>query len=110
MEIKQILEELDNYIEMEQVYDENLNLISVPFDVYLKHKAFYDNNLSRVVRQKENKEYHKQLSTELKQTLKDLKKYGKLLGSTYGSNVNYYEDKINKLKARKEEILNLLNV
>ena len=100
--LKLINEDEDDFV---VVKDCNGNDARVSLTDYENHKSYYDNMCTRILFDNERKKFISNKRNELEKVNKEIKEVQKLLKTAYGTNVDYFEEKLNKLIIKRDKLL-----
>ncbi len=116
MEISEILEQLNEMEDLELVLTPEGKEIMVPFDSFINNKPYYDNNLSLKMYQdraeklyQQQKEKDKETRNKVSLLNKELKNLGNKSKSATGTNYDYFDKEISRVKQQRDSLLKDLN-
>ena len=100
-EILKLIDEDDFVV----VKDYKGNDVKVSLTDYENHKSYYDNMCTRILFDNERKKFISNKKNELEKINKEIKETQKLLKAAYGTNVDYYDKKLNELIMKRNKLL-----
>ena len=100
--LKMINEDEDDFVVVKDYKGDD---VKVSLTDYENHKSYYDNMCTKILFDNERKKFISNKKIELEKVDKDIKEIQKLLKTAYGTNVDYFEEKLNDLITKRNKLL-----
>jgi glutathionyl-hydroquinone reductase len=100
--LKIINEDEDDFVVVKDYKGDD---VRISLTDYENHKSYYDNMCTRILFDNERKKFISNKSNELEKINKEIKEIQKLLKTAYGTNVDYFEEKLNDLITKRNKLL-----
>lgn len=103
--LKIINEDEDDFVVVKDYKGDD---VRISLTDYENHKSYYDNMCTKILFDNERKKFISNKKIELEKVDKDIKEIQKLLKTAYGTNVKYFEEKLNELTIKRDKLLSEL--